>query len=209
MAAVAATETAAPRLSGGSGRRPRTPVVPPPRRGRAPGPDGNTAPSSAGRAGVPSRLARAATLVAASLAMASVPLHGWMLVTHSHGVVLSLLMGAMALWCLWCAVGAVRRGDVPAAGTGCPRVRALRHLWVMAGAMALLHVVLLTGGLGGGHGAHGAEAGIATGSTATSTTASTTVLEAGAGAGTSLMLAIVALEVAVCFACATALRTRR
>ncbi|MGD6980313.1 MULTISPECIES: hypothetical protein [Citricoccus] len=154
-------------------------------------------------------LAGPATLAAAGLAAASVPLHGWMLVAHSHGVVLSLLMGAMALWCLWCAVGAVRRGDTRTAVTACHRIRALRHLWVMAGTMALLHVVLLTGALGGGghHGAHGAGAGTAPSAT-TGLTASA-VVEPGAGAGTSLMLAIVALEVAVCFACALALRTRR
>lgn len=214
MAAVAATETTATGRPGRVRGSHRAPAVPP-RKVRAPGPDGVTLQSGADRAGVPSRRAGPvtpagpATLVAAGLAAASVPLHGWMLVAHSHGVVLSLLMGAMALWCLWCAVGAVRRGDTRTAGTACHRIRALRHLWVMAGAMALLHVVLLTGVLGGGghHGAHGAGAGTAP-SAPTGPTASA-VVEPGAGAGTALMLAIVALEVAVCFACALALRTRR
>ncbi|HRO94504.1 MAG TPA: hypothetical protein PLJ28_11345 [Citricoccus sp.] len=213
MAAVAATETTASGRAGGPGRRHRTPAMPH-RRVHTPGPAGVALPPGADRTGVPSRLAGPvtlagpATLVAAGLAAASVPLHGWMLVAHSHGVVLSLLMGAMALWCLWCAVGAVRRGDTRTAGTACHRIRALRHLWVMAGVMALLHVVLLTGALGGGHhGAHGAGAGTAT--PATTGFTATAVVEPGAGAGTSLMLAIVALEVAVCFACALALRTRR
>lgn len=192
MVAVAATDTAAPRPAGASRRRPRESVVPPSRMGRATG-TGGTAPS---------RLARAAALVAAGLATASVPLHIWMLAAHSHGLVLSLLMGAMTLWCLWCAAGTVRRVDARPRGTACPRTRALRHLWLMAGVMALLHVVLLTGVLGGGgHAGHGAGAGVVA--------SSTTALEPGGGTGTSLMLAIIVVEVAVCFACAMALRTRQ
>lgn len=157
------------------------------------------------------------TWVASGLAAASVPLHGWMLAAHDHGTALSLAMGAMVLWCLWCAVGAVRRG-APGAGavregaghhrTGrpCPRVRSLRHLWVMAGVMALVHVALLTGVLGGDHGAHGAHAAHGTGAApATDAAAGAGV---GTGSGTGLMLAIVALELAVCFACAGALRAR-
>jgi hypothetical protein len=148
--------------------------------------------------------------VAAGLATASVPLHIWMLAAHSHGLLLALLMGAMTLWCLWCAAGTVRRVDARPRGTACPRTRALRHLWLMAGVMALLHVVLLTGVLGGGghHAGHGAGVGTAASSTTSFTTVSAAVVEPGADAGTSLMLAIIAVEVAVCFACALALRTR-
>jgi hypothetical protein len=130
-----------------------------------------------------------------------------MLAAHSHGVLLTVLMGAMALWCLWCAVGVVRGMGGRRSGAvraRCARTRSLRHLWVMAGAMALLHVALLTGAVGGGghHAAHGT--GISHGMTAD---AAATV-GAGVGPGTGLTLAIVVLEVAVCFACAAALRTR-
>lgn len=134
-------------------------------------------------------LTRVAAWFAAGLAAVSVPLHGWMLVEHSHGVVLTVLMAAMTLGCLGCAVGVVRRVRTAGPGTACPRTRALRHLWVMAAAMALLHVALLTGFPGGAH-QHGSEP------------ASTAVV-----AGAGLMLAIVALEVVVCFACAVALRS--
>lgn len=169
------------------------------------------------------------TWVASGLAAASVPLHGWMLAAHDHGIALSVAMGAMALWCLWCAVGAVRRGAPDGrAGCGvqrgvqrgtvgrasmvrpCPRVRSLRHLWVMAGVMALLHVALLTGAPGGGHGAHGTPSTHNAHAThgAAPVQAAEAAAGAGAGSGTGLMLAIVVLELAVCFACAGALRTR-
>lgn len=155
MVAVAATDTAAPHPAGESRRQPSGAV------------------------------ARPATLVAAGLATASVPLHAWMLAAHSHGGVLSLLMGAMALWCLWCVVDAVRSAT-------CIRAGAVRHLGVMAAAMTVLHVALFIGFPGiGAHGHHGATA---AGS------------EARLSSGAGLMLAVVVLELVVCFACAVALR---
>ncbi|MFC7401318.1 hypothetical protein [Citricoccus sp. GCM10030269] len=148
-----------------------------------------------------SRTARGATGLAVALTAGSVPLHAWMLTTHSHSPVLTALMTVMVLWCMWCAVGVIR-----SAGPGSRT--ALRHLWVMAVAMIALHVVLLTGPLtgllagqpdaGGHHHAPGpAAVGPAVGA-ATSDTAGTAV--------TGLMLTVVALELAVCFACAVALR---
>jgi hypothetical protein len=155
----------------------------------------------------PATEAAAAGLAAAGLAAASVPLHGWMLAIQSHGVVLTALMAAMALWCLWCAVGVVRGMGGRRSGAfraRCARTRSLRHLWVMAGAMALLHVALLTGLLSGGghHAAHGTAMSHGMTAEAAATTG------AGVGPGAGLTLAIVVLEVAVCFACAAAVRTR-
>lgn len=129
----------------------------------------------------------AAALLAALLTFCSVPLHAWMLLTHNHGPVLTALLSAMAAWCLWCALSAVR-------SLNRPRPAALWHMRTMAGAMALLHLVLLTGFPGsaahhhGGNGGTGAWAGIDT--------------------GTGLMLAIVALELAICCACTVALRAQ-
>lgn len=142
---------------------------------------------------------QAAPLVAAGLAVASLPLHAWMLLAHAHGVVPTSLMAAMTLWCLGCAVGVVRAPAGPGRAAPCSRTRSLRHLWAMGAVMALLHVGLLTDwlGLGGGHAGH-AMHGAATGTGA----------GAGVSEGTSLMLAVVVLEVAICFACAVALRRR-
>ncbi|MDI3330178.1 MAG: hypothetical protein QJR09_05495 [Micrococcus sp.] len=142
--------------------------------------------------------------------MASVPLHAWMLLEHSHGIVLTVVMSAMVLWCLQCALGVLRRVAVRPA-TGCTRTRALRHLWVMAGVMAALHVALLTGipsGGGGHHGTHGAGDGLAVDAAPAVASASPVGSGLGLDTGAPLMLAIVTLEVAVCFACAVALRTR-
>jgi hypothetical protein len=146
------------------------------------------------------RAGRTATWLAALLAAASLPLHAWMLADHPHGLLLTALMAAMALGCLWCAVNAVRSlafpAVAPAARPPCSRGSSVRHLWAMALSMALLHVALLTGfpvSPGAHH--HGSAA---TGGH----------LAAGVETGTPLMLVIIALELAVCFACAAALRAR-
>ncbi|QCU77043.1 hypothetical protein E7744_01495 [Citricoccus sp. SGAir0253] len=140
-----------------------------------------------------------ATSAAVGLVAASVPLHAAMLAGHGHGPVLTTVMAAMVLWCLWCAAGTARAILRPAAGvTPACHGRSLRHLWAMALAMVMLHVVLLTGFpfFPGGHRHGGASA-------AVSGTA------AGPDAGGGLMLAVVGLELAVCFACAVALRAGR
>lgn len=135
--------------------------------------------------------------LAALLAIGSIPLHAWMLVSHPHGAITALLMGAMTLWCGWCAVGVLRsRAPAPAPA------RAVRHLWAMALAMTLLHTVLLTGfpvGTGAPH--HGSAGGAGPAHAVSHT--------AGAGAGAGLMLAVLAVELAICFACAVALRADR
>lgn len=189
-------------MMSGSGRRRGGRPAAPPRTGPAPGTvreasedarkvwrfPGNGA--RAIQAPAASRLTMVAAWLAITLAIGSVPLHGWMLIAHPHGITLTALMGAMALWCLWCAVGAVRplfRGRFPAPSP-------VRHLWAMASAMALLHVVLVTGFPAGGH--HH-SAGTAHGGT-----------QLGPVSGAGLMLAVVVLELAICFACAVALRDR-
>jgi hypothetical protein len=161
----------------------------------------------------PRRGARVAATLAAVLALASLPLHAWMLLDHPHGVPLTALMVAMALACLWCAVGALRslaaRAAPPASagprarGTGlpCRREAPLRHLWGMSVAMALLHVALLTGFplVAGAHHHGGSAAGAAI----------TADGVPGVGTGPTLMLLALVLELAVCFACASAVRARR
>lgn len=123
-----------------------------------------------------------ANWVAALLAIASAPLHAWMLFEHSHGALITFLMATMAAWCLWCAVGAIR----PPADT---RTRSLRHLWSMAIVMALMHIALLTGfPVSAGTHHHGDELNI----------------KVNTGAG--LMVAIIVIELTICFACAVALR---
>ncbi|NUL44531.1 hypothetical protein F7P69_04885 [Cellulosimicrobium funkei] len=166
----------------------------------------HTEPRLAGGAGT----ARAATWVAAALATGSLPLHAWMLIAHAHGPILTVLMAAMTLWCWWCAVRAVRASRDPGFSGGTPGdgVAPLRHLWIMAQAMTLIHVALLTGFPGtGGHRHAGGPAGVAPGSGSGS--------PAGTGTQTSLggmaepLLWVVVLELAVCFACAVALRAGR
>lgn len=128
-----------------------------------------------------------ASWAAVGLATASVPLHAWMLLSHGHGAALTGLMAALALWCLWCAAGVGRALLAPPRAVSAERP--LRHLWVMAAVMAGLHLVLLTGVPG--HHTHAAgpvDAGPASG-------------------GGALMLGVLVLELAVCFACALALRT--
>ncbi|GAA1124647.1 hypothetical protein [Citricoccus alkalitolerans] len=148
--------------------------------------------------------------MAAALATGSVPLHAWMLISHAHGPVLTVLMAATALWCWWCgvrAVRAVRAVRDPGSPGGAP-VAPLRHLWIMAQAMALVHVALLTGFPGtGGHRHAGAPAGVGPWSGSGS--------QAGSGTQVTLdgvaepLLWVVVLELGVCFACAVALRAGR
>lgn len=156
--------------------------------------------------------AAGAAWAAALLALASAPLHAVMLFSHPHSVVLTGLMTAMVLWCLGCALGVLRgllgpgtlTGGHPARrASGCQDTRSLRHLWSMAVAMALLHVWLLTGFPVAAH-HHGASAASGTEGGATASTAAGPLIDTGAG----LMLAVIAVELAVCFACALALRTR-
>lgn len=139
--------------------------------------------------------ASGATWAAVGLVTASLPLHAAMLLGHGHGVVLTGVMAAMVLWCLRCALGLVR----PAPGSAACPARSLRHLWAMALAMVLLHVVLLTGfpWSRGGHHHGGAASAVASGATA------------GPDAGAVLMLAVVGVELAICFACAVGLRAAR
>lgn len=161
------------------------------------------------------RTARVATWVAAALSTGSVPLHAWMLVSHAHGPALTVLMAAMALWCCWCGIRAVRSIRVPgsAAGAPGPGAASLRHLWIMAQAMALLHVALLTGFPDSGAHRHGGEpAGVAPasglGAPAGAPGAGATT-QAGFGGVAEPLLWVVVLELAVCFACAVALRAGR
>ncbi len=141
------------------------------------------------------RAASGATWAAVGLVTASLPLHAAMLLGHGHGVVLTGVMAAMVLWCLRCALSLVR----PAPGSAACPARSLRHLWAMALAMVLLHVVLLTGfpWSRGGHHHGGAASAVASGATA------------GPDAGAVLMLAVVGVELAICFACAVGLRAAR
>ncbi|MEW1980724.1 hypothetical protein AB0333_07320 [Citricoccus sp. NPDC079358] len=169
-----------------------------------------------------------ATWVAAALATGSVPLHAWMLVSHAHGPALTVLMAVMALWCWWCGVRAVRAIRVPGlpAGAPGPGGASLRHLWIMAQAMALLHVALLTGFPGSGAHLHGGEppgvvpasglgapAGVVPasglGAPAGVAPGSGPATQAGFGGVAEPLLWVVVLELAVCFACAVALRAGR
>lgn len=166
------------------------------------------APRAASSVAVRRVTSSAATGLAVGLVAASLPLHALMLLDHAHGPVLSGLMAAMVLWCLWCAAGVVRvalrpgRAGVPGASpaTGRGHAAPLRHLWAMALAMAMLHVVLLTGFpfSTGGHHHGGSVAGAASGGAAV-----------GPDAGAGLMLAVVGVELAICFACSVALRFGR
>lgn len=109
--------------------------------------------------------------------------HGWVLVAHPHGIGLTVVMAAMALWCAVCTVELWVR----------PSPHCLRRLCLMSLAMVVTHAVLVAGAPGiGGHTHH----------TAGATGAAPPTDHA------SAMLALIAIEFAVALAAGLALRRR-
>lgn len=125
---------------------------------------------------------------AGALALAALPLHLWLLVAHSHGLLFGVAIAAMVLACAVCGVHVLR------GATGC---RPLQQLQAMAVLMVLAHAAMTAGIPGmttGGGGHHHAGRGAVVGNG---------VAEAGP------MLAIMGLELAVALCAALALARRR
>ncbi len=135
----------------------------------------------------PHRTAHLPDRAAGALALAALPLHVWLLVAHSHGLLPGLAIAAMVLACAVCGVHVLRGAG------GC---RPLRQLQAMAVLMVLAHAAMTAGlpgvGTGGGH--HHAGRGAVVGNG---------LAEAGP------MLAIMGLELVVALCAALALARRR
>lgn len=89
-----------------------------------------------------SRPARVTARVAAVAALAVVGLHTWAAVRHRHDVGFSLLIGIMALGCVWCAGRCLTS----------PCRREVTSLLGMSAAMVAAHVVWLLASGGHDHG---------------------------------------------------------
>lgn len=136
----------------------------------------------------PHRTAHLPDRAAGALALAALPLHVWLLVAHSHGLLFGVAIAAMVLVCAVCGVH-VLRGT-----TGC---RPLQQLQAMAVLMVLAHAAMTAGIPGvttGGGGHHHAGRGAVVGNG---------VADAGP------MLAIMGLELAVALCSALTLARRR
>ncbi|QCP07268.1 hypothetical protein FDF08_04035 [Micrococcus luteus] len=126
--------------------------------------------------------------LAGALALAAAPVHGVVLVAHSHGLVTTVVLLAMTAWCALCGARLLRRrGRTAEAAT-------LRMLLVSAAAMVLAHAAMIAGlpGVGGGH-HHGGGA------------ADTAGPDVGAARA---MLGVIVLELGVGLTTALALRRR-
>lgn len=119
------------------------------------------------------------------LGVASVLAHGWVLLEHSHGLTMGVLMLVMTAWCAVCTIELFLKSSE----------HCLKRLCLMSLAMVLVHATMIAGfpGIGSGH-QHGAE---------------TTPEASGSQGETLAMLAIILIELLLAFACGAALRAGR
>lgn len=120
-----------------------------------------------------------ASRAAGVLGLVSIPAHGALLVMHPHGLLTTVTLGAMTLWCAACA-SHVLRGSIGGA--------ALRGLLVMSAAMVLVHALMVAGVPGVHYAGHIGHAGME------------------GACATQAMLGLVALELCVASSAALALR---
>ena len=115
--------------------------------------------------------------------------HVWLLASHQHGALLTVLLVAMTFWCARCTVETWQA----------PTSRRLNVLLGMAVAMVAVHTAMVVAPSAGtgGHAHHGTGA------------PPVGAMPPGVLEGTTPMLMIIAVELGVAFACALALRRQR